>query len=297
MSEIIMKQQDELAKIIERYSEKDGVHPTAISSLFFIRVSNAGLPSHGVYKPSLCMVVQGAKEVWLAQERFKYSPSDYLVAFVHLPVTAQVTEAAPEAPYLGFKLEFTPSQILEVLHESEKQVNPKADLKRAMFVSQIDSSLLDAVLRLARLLDNPKTIPVLAPLFTKEILYWVLEGENGSVLEQIVMEGSSIFQIREVIAHIMTHYDRSTRIEELADIANMSVSSFHRRFKEVTAMSPIQFQKQLRLQEARRLLLTESADATDVAFRVGYESPSQFSREYSRMFGFPPRQDIKRLRA
>jgi AraC-like DNA-binding protein len=297
MSEIIMKQQNELAKIIERYSEKDGVHPTAISSLFFIRVSHAGVPRHGVYKPSLCMVVQGAKEVWLAQERFKYSPSDYLVASVHLPVTAQVTEAAPNAPYLGFKLEFTPSQILEVLHESEKQVNPKVDPNRAMFVSQMDSSLLDAVLRLARLLDNPKDIPVLAPLFTKEILYWVLEGENGSILEQIVMEGSSIYQIREVIEHIMNHYDRSTRIEDLAEIANMSVSSFHKRFKEVTAMSPIQFQKQLRLQEARRLLLTESADATDVAFRVGYESPSQFSREYSRMFGFPPRQDIKRLRA
>lgn len=297
MSEIIMKQQNELAKIIERYSEKDGVHPTAISSLFFIRVSNANVPRPGVYKPSLCMVVQGAKEVWLAQERFKYSPSDYLVASIHLPVTAQVTEAAPDAPYLGFKLEFTPSQILEVLHESEKQVNPKVDPKRAMFVSQMDSSLLDAVLRLARLLDNPKDIPMLAPLFTKEILYRVLEGENGSVLEQIVMEGSSIYQIRGVIEHIMNHYNRSTRIEELAEIANMSVSSFHRYFKEVTAMSPIQFQKQLRLQEARRLLLTESADATDVAFRVGYESPSQFSREYSRMFGFPPRQDIKRLRA
>ncbi|OBZ16370.1 AraC family transcriptional regulator [Bacillus sp. FJAT-26390] len=124
-----------------------------------------------------------------------------------MPVTAQVTEAAPEAPYLGFKLEFTPSQILEVLHESEKQVNPKVDPKRAMFVSKLDSSLLDAVLRLARLLDNPKNIPVLAPLFTKEILYCVLEGENGSILEQIVMEGSSIFQIREVIEHIMTHYD------------------------------------------------------------------------------------------
>lgn len=297
MSEIIMKQQNELAEIIKRYSGRDGVHPTAIPSLFFIHISNVNEPRHGVYKPSLCIVVQGAKEVWLAEERYRYSPAEYLVATVHLPVTAQVTEASPDAPYLGFKLEFTPSQILEVLHESENQVKSKIDPNRAMFVSQMESTLLDAVLRLARMLDNPKDIPVLAPLITKEILYRVLEGENGSVLKQIVMEGSSIHQIREVIEHIMNHYERSFRIEELAEIANMSVSSFHRHFKEVTAMSPIQFQKQLRLQEARRLLLNESTDATDVAFRVGYESPSQFSREYSRMFGFPPRQDIKRQKA
>jgi AraC-like DNA-binding protein len=297
MSEIITKQQNELAKIIELYSKKDGVHPTAIPSLFFLRDSNASVPRHGVYKPSLCMVVQGAKEVWLAQERFRYSPADYLVASVHLPVTAQVTEATLGVPYLGFTLEFTTSQILEVLHDSEIRVNPKENPKRAMFVSQMDSSLLDAVIRLARLLDNPKDIPVLSPLFTKEIIYRLLQGQFGTVLEQIVIEGSSAHEIRNVIEQITNNYDRSFRIEELAEIANMSVSSLHRHFKEVTAMSPIQFQKQLRLQEARRLLLTESADAADAAFKVGYESPSQFSREYSRMFGFPPSQDIKRLKA
>ncbi|MEK4509533.1 AraC family transcriptional regulator [Paenibacillus sp. FSL K6-2524] len=297
MSEIITNQQNELVKIIECYSEKDGVHQTAIPSLFFMRDSNASVPRHGVYKPSLCMVVQGAKEVWLAQERFRYSPADYLIASVHLPVTAQVTEATPDIPYLGFKLEFTPSQILEVLQDSEVRVYSKENPKRAMFVCQMESSLMDTVLRLARLLDKPKDIPVLAPLIIKEILYRVLQGQNGIALEHIVMEGSSTHQIKDVIEHIMNNYASSLRTRELAEIANMSVSSFHRYFKEVTAMSPIQFQKQLRLQEARRLLLTESADATDVAFRVGYESPSQFSREYSRMFGFPPRQDIKRLRA
>ncbi|MFF2890125.1 AraC family transcriptional regulator N-terminal domain-containing protein [Paenibacillus sp. NPDC057967] len=297
MSDRIEKLQNELFQIIERYSEGDGVHPTAIPSLFFIRVSNVDVPRHGVYKPSLCMVVQGAKEVWLAQERFRYSPADYLVASVHLPVLAQVTEATPDAPYLGFKLEFTPSQIVDTIHEAGYGEGLSGTPERAMFVSRMESSLLDAVLRLARLLDRPKDIPVLAPLFMKEILYRVLEGENGHVLKQVVMEGSSLHQMKEVIEHIIKYYARSFRIEELAEIANMSVSSFHRHFKEVTAMSPIQFQKQLRLQEARRLLLTESADATDVAFRVGYESPSQFSREYARMFGSPPRQDIKRLKA
>jgi AraC-like DNA-binding protein len=297
MFEQIYKQQVELAKLIERHTGRDGVHATAIPSLFFTRQSNVTGPTYGVHDPSLCIVVQGEKEVLLARERFRYGPADYLVASIDLPVTGQVTEASSNVPYLALKLEFTPSQILEVLSDSEIRVGPKKNAKRAMFVSRMELSLLDAVIRLARLLENPKDIPVLAPLFTKEIIYRVLQGQHGVSLAQIAIEGSGAYRIREVIQYIMKNYDKSFRIEELAEIANMSVSSLHRHFKEVTAMSPIQFQKQLRLQEARRLLLSESTDAADVAFRVGYESPSQFSREYSRMFGFPPREDIKRLRA
>ncbi|MGQ3376438.1 AraC family transcriptional regulator N-terminal domain-containing protein [Priestia endophytica] len=297
MFEPIYKQQNELAKLIERYSGQDGSHTTAIPFLFFTRQSKPIGPSYGVYNPSLCIVIQGRKEVLLSQERFTYSPADYLIASVDLPVTAQIVEASSEVPYLAFKLEFTASQVLEVLHDTDLPVGPKENAKRGMYVNQIDSSMLDAVIRLVRLLDSPKDIPVLAPLFTKEILYRVLQGPHGITLGQIAIEGSSTSQIRDVIEHIMKNYEISFRIEELAEIANMSVSSFHRHFKEVTAMSPIQFQKQLRLQKARSLLLSESADAADVAFRVGYESPSQFSREYSRMFGFPPREDIKRLRA
>jgi AraC-like DNA-binding protein len=296
MSEQIYKRQKELAKLIERYSGQDGNHTTAVPSLFFTRLSNAVGPSHGVYNPSLCIIVQGMKEVLLAQERFIYNPANYLVASVDLPVTAQVIEASTAVPYLAFKLEFTPSQILEVLGNAEIQADSKKSEKRAMFVSPIDSSMLDAVIRLVRLLDNPKDIPVLAPLFKQEILYRVLQGPYGGTLGQMAIEGSYTYRIRDAIEHIMHNYDQSFRIEDLADIASMSVSSLHRHFKEVTAMSPIQFQKQIRLQEARRLLLSESTDAADVAFRVGYESPSQFSREYSRMFGLPPREDIKRLR-
>lgn len=296
MSEIYPKQWDELAKLIESHVVGDGVHTTAIPSLFFIRHSNVTEPTYGVYKPSFCIVVQGAKEVWLAQERFKYELADYLVASVNLPVTAQVTEASSDVPYLGFKLEFTPGQILEVLLDSKISIRTKENAKRGMFVSRMELSLLDAVIRLVGLLENPKDIPVLAPLFTKEILYRVLQGQHGVTLEQIAIEGSSTHGIKDVIEHIINNINRSFRIEELAEIANMSVASLHRHFKEVTNMSPIQFQKQLRLQEARQLLLSESTDAADVAFRVGYESPSQFSREYSRMFGLPPKQDIKRLR-
>ena len=297
MSEQIYKKQVELAKLIERHTGRDGVHATAIPSLFFIRQSNMTGPNYGVHNPSLCIVVQGEKEVLLARERFRYGPSDYLVASVDLPVIGQVMEASSDVPYLALKLEFSPNQILEILSDSEIRVGPKENAKRAMFVSPMGLSMFDAVIRLVRLLDTPKDIPVLAPLYTKEIFYRVLQGPHGGRLEQMVIEGSSAYRIREVIEYIMSNFNRSFRIKELAEIANMSVSSLHRHFKEVTAMSPIQFQKQLRLQEARRLLLTESTDAADVAFRVGYESPSQFSREYSRMFGCPPKEDIKRLRA
>ncbi|MCM2532915.1 AraC family transcriptional regulator [Neobacillus pocheonensis] len=296
MFEQLYRQRVELTKIIEGHIGQDGSHMTAIPSLSFSRYSNETGPNYGVYKPSLCIVIQGMKEVLLSQERFQYGPADYLVASVKLPITGQVTEASSQVPYLALKLEFTSSQILEVLRESEMGVDKKENPKRGMYVSKIEPSLLDAVTRLARLLDNPTDIPVLAPLIMKEIIYRVLQGEHGGMLKQIAIEGSSTHQISDVIEHIMNNHEKSFKIEELAEIANMSVSSLHRHFKEVTAMSPIQFQKQLRLQEARSLLLSESADAADVAFRVGYESPSQFSREYSRMFGLPPKEDIKHLR-
>ncbi|MBT2649848.1 AraC family transcriptional regulator [Bacillus sp. ISL-34] len=296
MSEKTYKQQYELAKLIERFSKQDGVHLTPIRSLFLIRESIITEPISRVNEPSFCIILQGEKEILLGEDRFLYGPGNYIVASVDLPVTGQVIKASIESPYLALKLEFTSSQVLEVLNDTDIQSGQGKNSKRAMFVSEVEPSLLDAVLRLVCLLENPKHIPVLAPLLKKEILYWILQGPHGVVLEQMALEGSNASRIREVIDHIINNYEESFRIEELAEIANMSVSSLHRHFKEVTAMSPIQFQKQLRLQEARRLLLAKSTDVADVAFRVGYESQSQFSREYSRMFGFPPRVDINRMR-
>lgn len=295
MSEKIYKQQHELAKLVERYSEQDGVHPTAIPSLFLIRESIVSEPIARVNETSFCIIVQGEKEVLLAEERFRYDPANYIVASVDLPVTGQVIRASSDTPYLALKLEFTPNQILEVLSDSDIRVGQKKNAKRAMFVSKVKPSLLDAVIRLARLLENPNHIPVLAPLFTKEILYWILQDPYGEALEQMAIEGSNGNRIGDVIEHIINNYDRSFKIEELVEIANMSIASLHRHFKEVTAMSPIQFKKQLRLQEARRMLLADATDIADIAFRIGYESQSQFSREYSRMFGLPPREDFNRM--
>jgi len=297
MSEINVSYLSELIQVIDRNTSHEGVNETSINSLFFIRESHITDPKYRVYKPSLCIVVSGVKELLLGNERFKYGPRNYLVASVDLPVTGQVIEATPNAPYLALKIEFNPSQILEILTDTEFPTNSKVNAKRAIFVNELEGSILDAVIRLVRLLDSAEDIPILAPIFTKEILYRVVRGQNGSILQQIAIEGSTTNRISEVIEQIKANFYKSLRIEELAEIANMSVSSLHRHFKDVTAMSPLQFQKHLRLQEARLLLLSESSDAADVAFRVGYESPSQFSREYSRLFGFPPKEDLKRMRA
>jgi AraC-like DNA-binding protein len=293
---MIYNQKSVLGKTIESYTGQDGVHPTSIPSLFLIRESIITEPISRVNEPSFCIIVQGEKEVWLGEEHFQYGPGNYIVSSVDLPVTGQVIKASADSPYLALKLEFTSSEILEVLDATDIRLGRSKNPKRAMFVSKVEPSLLDAVIRLACLLDNPKHIPILAPLFKKEILYWVLQGPHGEALVQMALEGSNAIRIKNVIEHILNNYESSFRIDELAEIANMSVATLHRHFKEVTSMSPIQFQKQLRLQEARRLLIGESTDVADVAFRVGYESQSQFSREYSRMFGLPPTVDINRRR-
>lgn len=292
----IKDREQQLSRLIQYYAEEDGVHDTSIPSLFLIRESCVSEPVARVNEISFCLIVQGEKEVWLGEERFRYGAGHYIVASVELPVTGQIIRATEDMPYLAIKLELTPSDVLEMLTEEDRQPVRRNQAKRAMFVSEVEPPLLDATLRLASLLDQPEHIGTLAPLFKKEILYWVLQSPHGDALRQMAVEGSSAVRIRRVIEHILSRYADPFRIEELADLAHMSVSSLHRHFKEVTAMSPIQFQKQLRLQEARRLLLAESTDISAIADQVGYESQSQFSREYSRLFGLSPRADIRRVR-
>ncbi|WP_311083589.1 AraC family transcriptional regulator [Paenibacillus polymyxa] len=292
-----MEKQAELARLIERFSNQDGVLTTAIPSLHFVRSSNTTVPIHQVHEPALCIVAQGRKVVMLAEESYHYGTFDYLVVSVDLPISGQVIQASAEAPYLCLRLNFDPHQVLDLIKESAFPTSPMPDSRRGLYVSQTNSLLLDAVVRLVHLLENPQDVPVLAPLVIREILYRILQGNQGESLKQLVMTGSHSNRIAEVIKRIKQDYDKPLRIEELSKLANMSPSSLHRHFKEVTAMSPMQYQKQLRLQESRRLLLSESADAADVGFQVGYESPSQFSREYARMFGLPPISDIKRMRS
>ncbi|MGW9530478.1 AraC family transcriptional regulator N-terminal domain-containing protein [Paenibacillus terrae] len=291
-----MEKQAKLTRLIEQFSNQDGVQSTAIPSLHFVRSSVTTVPIYQVHKPALCIVAQGRKVVMLAEESYHYGTSDYLVVSVDLPISGQVIQASAKAPYLCLRLDFDPHQVLDLIKESNFSTSPVGDSRRGLYVSQTNLTLLDAVVRLVRLLEKPQDVPVLAPLVIREILYRILQGNQGESLKQLVMTGSHSNRIAEVIQRIKQDYDNPLRIEELAKLANMSASSLHRHFKEVTAMSPLQYQKQLRLQEARHLLLSESVDAADVGFQVGYESPSQFSREYARLFGLPPISDIKRLR-
>ena len=250
-------------------------------------------PAPGLCDPMLCLVLQGAKEVLIGDRRLRYDPASYFVASVELPVSGCIVQASPDEPYLSVSLALDRDGLAGLLSD----VPVRDDVNGAGFaVSPVTAELLDPWLRLLRLLDAPLDIPVLAPLIEREILYRLLQGPQGAVLRQIACADGRLSQVRQAIAWIRTHYDQTLRIESLAEMAGMSAASFHRHFKAATAMSPLQYQKSLRLQHARRLLIANQ-DASRAGYAVGYESASQFSREYARLFGAPPARDAVRLRA
>lgn len=292
--------QKKLAAIVHRHTNREGTYGTEITNLSLSRHSipyrsNRTEPPYKIDTPSVYIMVQGIKDVILGEQRFRYGPPNYLVASMDLPIFAEVLEASAEVPHLSCKIEFTRSDILELV--SGDAPSPRGRSSRSLNVAQLDAAMLDAVVRLLGLLDNQADIPVLAPLYTKEVLYRVLHGEYGSSLRQIVTDGTPAVHIQGAIQHLLGHFQQSLQVKDLADIAKMSVPSFHRHFRQITAMSPIQFQKQLRLQKARQLLLMEESwNIAETAFRVGYESPTQFTREYSRMFGISPKKDLLRLK-
>ncbi len=294
--EALTQRQRELAAIIERYCGGDGLYATAIAGLAFYRTSSASGPVCGVYKSVLAVVAQGAKRVALADETYEYDGNRYLVTSVDLPVMGQVTEASPEQPFLCLVLDLDARKIGELIGDMALSRQPAETVARGMAVAPLTGEILDPVLRLARLIESPRDIPVLAPLIERELLYRLLTGEQGERLRNIVVAGSHGHRIARAIDWLKANYDQPLSIDALAGAVNMSKSSLHHHFKALTAMSPLQYQKQIRLQEARRLLLTESLDASVAARRVGYDSPSQFSREYRRLFGMPPVKDVVRFR-
>ncbi|PZE19548.1 AraC family transcriptional regulator [Paenibacillus xerothermodurans] len=297
MHDEITRQQRELASLIARHAPTAGSHETAISALKLFRYDRESQPIYSVYDPALCIVAQGSKLVMLGPECYHYNPASYLVASVNLPITGQINQAAPQHPYLSLQLNFSTDQIVDIIKAFPSEWGDKEGWGRGLFVSQTSAALLDAVLRLVRLLDTERDIPVLGPLVIREILYRILQDEQGGAsIRQFAVAGSHAERIAKVINFINRDFAKPLRIDELAAVASMSQSSLHFHFKEVTAMSPLQYQKQVRLQEARRLLLSDIPEAANAGFQVGYESPSQFSREYARMFGLPPLSDIKRLR-
>jgi AraC-like DNA-binding protein len=286
-----------LAALVHRYSDGDGMHPTAIGGMHCIRLSLPHRQLPAVYQPSVCVIVQGSKQVLLEHEVFRYAPPQFLAVSVDLPLVGQVIEATPDAPYLCLAIDLDARQIADLIAQSEDSRWRRGETARGLFVGDLDDATQESVLRYARLLDTPRDIPVLAPLMLREIHYRLLSGPYGHAIAQIATAGSHTHRIGLAIRRIKTQLASSIRVEELASIASMSPSSFHEQFKAVTAMSPLQYQKRLRLTEARRILLAERSDASSAAFRVGYQSVSQFSREYARMFGAPPIRDVEGLKA
>ncbi len=251
-------------------------------------------PTHGLYEPMLCFVLQGAKRVIVGERVIEYRAGHFLVASVDLPVIGEVVEASAAEPYRVIALSLDPAAIAALLLDlpAVGEEQPRAGIG----VSVMSAALLDPLLRLARLLDAPDDVPVMASMLEREILYRLLQGPQGAILRQVARSDSRLSRVRRAIDWIRLHYVEPLRIDHLSDLAAMSGSSFHRHFKAVTAMSPLAYQKQIRLHEARRRLLVAQAEAAHVAYAVGYESPSQFSREYTRLFGLPPMKDAARLR-
>ena len=233
----------------------------------------------------------------LADEVYLYGPEQCLVVSIDLPVTGQVIEATPTAPYLCVRLDLDPGELGTLMMETGLDVPSKQQPSRALSLSPVSSQLLDATIRLVRLLETPQDITVLAPLIVREILYRLLFGEYGARLRQIALADHQLHAINRALNWLKWNYSAPFRVDAIAREACMSPSALHPHFKTVTAMSPLQYQKQLRLQEARRLMLGHGMDAATASHRVGYDSPSQFSREYKRLFGAPPSRDIARLKS
>ena len=294
----IANQCKELAALLTRHTEGKGnaAHQTEIDKLKFTRESSTSTSLHDVCEPFLAIIVQGKKAVLLGEETYHYSVAEYLVVSVDLPLSAFVVEATPDNPYLGFKLNLDPNQLCDIITQTRSNASKKENSVRGLFVSKVDAPLIDCAIRLTRLLDTPQDISILAPMIIREIYYRLLMGEQGEAVRQIATSGSNMQRIAEAIKLLKADFIKPIRVEDLARQANMSPSSFHHHFKQVTSISPLQYQKQLRLLAAHRLMLAEKSDAANAAYQVGYESPSQFSREYSRMFGAPPIRDIERLR-
>ena len=282
-------------RIAEAVPEDGDMEP--LRGLRLTRLSRTTEPVHGVAIPSFCVIAQGTKEIHLSEERYRYDPYHYLLATVELPILIQQVVGSPEQPYLSLRLELDAALVASVMLEAGLPSSRGAGNARAIDVSPLDGNLLEAAVRLVRLVDAPPAeARVMLPLVKREIIFRLLMGEQSARLRQIAVLGGHTERIVHAIDRLRTDFDKPIRMENLAREIGMSPSGFHEHFKAVTAMSPLQFQKQLRLQEARRLLLSGDVDAASAGFQVGYEDAAQFSKEYKRFFGEPPMRDRERLR-
>ncbi|EGR0695198.1 AraC family transcriptional regulator [Vibrio parahaemolyticus] len=285
-----------LAKLIDRWTGDANQYDTPISGLRFSRWTTPTPPTSYTHNPSICLIAQGRKRVLLGEESFIYDANHFLISSVDLPIIANIIKASEGQPYLGLIMELDLTEISQLIVDSELAFTQAKEAQKGIAVGELSESLLDAFVRLAELLDEGQNIKILAPIIKREIFYRLLMSEQGTRLHQIVTAGSHSHQIAKAIDWLKNNFVKPLSVGDLASYTGMSKSSFYTHFRSMTSMTPLQFQKKLRLSEARRLMLTENLDAMAATFKVGYESPSQFSREYSRLFGAPPSKDIKLLR-
>jgi AraC-like DNA-binding protein len=285
-----------LTSRIARWTEKTDQMTSAIKELILYRREKPTEPMTAMYEPSICVVAQGAKRVFLGDDTYVYDARHYLITSVDIPTVVQVSRATREKPCLGLVLKLDRRQISQLMVDSNLPLPPAQQSSRGMILGEVTLPLVTALGRLIDLLDEPQDIPILAPIIQREILYRLLVGDQGAHLRRIASAGSQSHQVSRAIDWLKGNFTQPLRIDDLASQVHMSPSTFHHHFRALTAMSPLQYQKWLRLNEARRLMAIEHLDAATAAFQVGYESPSQFSREYNRLFGQPPIRDIARFR-
>lgn len=286
---------EELVECVAQAMREDGA-ANPMQGLHLQRNSSPMVSVHGLYGPALCMIAQGSKEVLVGDDRYHYDPAHYLLITVELPVVSWVLEASKEQPYLSLHVELDMALVRSVAAETELSSSQEPTQVKALNTGPLDTRLLDAVVRLVRLLEVPAEAKVLAPLITREMIYRLLLGERGSQLRRMADQGGNTHYIARAAEHLRKNLAHPLRVEEVAQDFGMSVSSFHSHFKATIGLSPLQFQKRMRLQEARRLMLYEALDAADAGYQVGYDDAAYFSREYKSLFGMPPRRDVERLK-
>jgi AraC-like DNA-binding protein len=287
-----------LAASLEAHAPHDGRFELALPGTFAIRLSGPSRePMHATLQPMLCLVAQGAKTITLGHQVFEYNASRMLIFSVDLPVSGQVRRATPSEPYLCFRLDLDPFRIAELALRVFPSGVPRPDDPLGLYVGDVNEEIVDAATRLVALMSQPEDARLLGPLLVDEILIRLLRSPVGARVAQIGCDNSGLRQIAKAVADIRANFSQPLKIDALARMAHMSVSSFHQRFKDITGMSPLQYQKALRLEQAKRLMLGHAMDAKRAASEVGYQSPSQFTREYTRHFGSSPKRDIARLRA
>jgi len=296
VSNLIEQQLEQLRAQLAPYMPGYGMIESIIPDLVLYRSEVTTEITPVIYEPSLCIMLQGEKEVYLSNDRIVYDPLSYLLVPVTVPASGKVTKASQKTPYLALRLTIDLKELADLVLDLGGRVERSKEQVKAISVGRVDEGLLSAIARLLQLLDKPSDIPVLYPLLKREILYRLLLGDLGSQLRDFMLLDSQGHRISKVIEVLRKKYNEPLRIKDLADEVHLSESALFQAFKAVTGMSPLQYQKKLRLNEARRIMLHEGIEAATASYKVGYESPSQFSREYSRLFGAPPKADIERVR-